>query len=75
LIQVALDVHEYPQNAFAVVVFGLQEHRQAPSVKPSASEDNVSRATFDRLIVFANSEGAQKDVYDLAFHVRLHAVY
>jgi hypothetical protein len=54
LIQVALDVHDHAQNAFAVVVFGLYEHRQAQSVKPSASEDNLSRTMVDRLIVFAN---------------------
>jgi hypothetical protein len=54
LIQVALDVHEHAQNAFAVVLFGLHEHRQAPSVKPSPSKDNLSGAMVDRLIVFAN---------------------
>jgi hypothetical protein len=59
-IQVALDVNEYAQNAFAVVVFGLHEHRQALSVKPSASEDNLSRMTFDRLIVLANLQSSAR---------------
>jgi hypothetical protein len=54
LIQIALDVHEYAHYAFAVVVFGFQEHLQAPGAKPSASEDNLSQAMCDGLIVFAN---------------------